>query len=367
MEPCLFRTPQQLSFVSQEIPTCCGLSGFVARRPVSPDRGQTGCGCMVDLPSDWTKRIMQGTALVVAGLGVTALIGWYLHIVVLVQPLSTLTPIHRMTALGFLLSGIALLLVVRGRKRAAALCALIVLLQAVVVSVEYALGTNFGIDQLLGRDYLKAHTSHLGRMSPASAVCFIGSSLALLIATSRRPARFSGAVVGLLASVLLAVGTVSLLGVMLKQTVIYAWDYLTQLSPHSSAAFALLGVGLLAWAWQESRTRDGLPGWLPSAIGLSLATGAVGIWQILLAHEKEDLPLISGVILTGGILGSLLVAVAAAQAQRARQRSREVQASSAVLQQLFEAAPDGLVMTNQQGVIVRMNRQAERVIETGNI
>jgi PAS domain S-box-containing protein len=316
---------------------------------------------MVDLPSDWTKRIMQGAALVVAGLGVTALIGWYLRIAALVQPFSTLTPIHRMTALGFLLSGVALLLVAKGRKRAAALCALIVLLQAVVVSIEYALGADFGIDQLLGRDYLKAHTSHLGRMSPASAVCFIGSSLALLIATSRRPARFSGAVVGLLASVLFAVGTVSLLGIMLKRTVTYAWGDLTQLSPHSSAAFALLGGGLLAWAWQESRTRDGVPGWLPLSIGLSLATGAVGIWRTLLTHGKEDLPLISHVVLAGGILGSLLIAVAVAQAQRARQRSRELQASSAMLQQLFETAPDSLVMTDREGVIVRVNGQAERI------
>ena len=316
---------------------------------------------MDDLPSDWTKRVMQGAALIVVGLGVTALIGWYLHIVGLVQPFPTLTPIHRMTALGFLLSGIALLLVVTGRKGAATLCVLIVLLQAVVVSLEYALGTDFGVDEVLGRDYINAHTSHLGRMSPASALCFIATSLALLMTAGRRPARFSGGMVGIVASVLFAVGAVSLLGITMKHTVTYAGSNLTQLSPHSSAAFALLGIGLLAWAWQESRTKNNLPGWLPLGIGLSLAIGAVGIWQALLAHEKEDLPLISSVMLAGGILASLLVAIAVAQALRARQRSREVQASSAMLQQLFEAAPDGLVMTDRQGAIMRVNEQAERI------
>jgi PAS domain S-box-containing protein len=304
---------------------------------------------------------MMAAGLLVVALSVAVLVGWYIHFIPLIQVIPTLAPMQRMTALGFLLCGCALILAAAGRKAATTALALVVLILAVAVCLEYALGVDFRIDQLLGFDYINVHTSNPGRMSPVTALCFIGSSVSLLVMASRLAARFTSAVVGILASILMAVGTVSVLGHLLGHTETYGWGHFTRMALHTSGAFALLGAGLIAWAWQQSRARKGAPEWLPLSIGLGMAAGVLGVWQALIEHERSQLPLLSGVILAGGLLFAVLVTVAVAQTQRARKRSRDAQKSNMLLQQLFDVAPDGMVMTDRQGTIIRVNKEAEKI------
>ncbi|HEX7286441.1 MAG TPA: PAS domain S-box protein [Candidatus Angelobacter sp.] len=316
---------------------------------------------MVSFGTAGTKRAMQAAGVLISGLAVAVLIGWHFHSLRLIQVLPNLAPMQRMTALGFLLSGIALLFAAAGRRRAVAVCAWIVLALSAAVCLEYALNADFGIDQLLGPGYVTTHTSHPGRMSPVAALCFVVGSVALLVTASRRLARFASGIVGILSSMLVAVGTVSILGYLLGHSETYGWGHFTRMALHTSGAFALLGAGLLAWAWQERRVQQGAPEWLPWSLGMGLAAGALGIWQALTIHEESKLPLISGIILAGGILGALLVAFAVAQAQKAHKRSREVQAGSAMMQELFDVAPDGLVMVDRQGTILRVNDHAAAI------
>jgi PAS domain S-box-containing protein len=264
---------------------------------------------------------------------------------------------QRLTAVCFLLSGIALLFLNAGRKRAVVLCAGITLLLATLVALEYALGADFGIDQLLGRDYIRVHTPAPGRTSPVSALCFIGVSLALIAAATRKVAVYASAFVGILASILTSVGTVSVLSYRFAQTQAYDWLPTRGMAVHSSAGFVILGIGLMAWAWHERQEKTGTPEWLPLSLGLGLATAAFGVWQALIIHEASQLPLISGIILAGGILGALLVAYATSQAQQAHKHSREVQESKLLLERLFEASPDTLVLTDQGGRIIKANER----------
>jgi hypothetical protein len=101
--------------------------------------------------SDWPKRVALSAALIVGLLGITALVGWHFHIRALVQILPTLVPTQRMTALGFVLMGAALFAAARDHRGVAVICTLIVLVQAVLVCLEYAVHISFGIDQLLGK------------------------------------------------------------------------------------------------------------------------------------------------------------------------------------------------------------------------
>ena len=318
---------------------------------------------MVDLPSDGTKRVTQAAGLILVGLSVAVLIAWYIHFTPLIQIVPTLAPMQRMTALCFLLSGCALILTSAGRQQATTVLALVVLILAMAVILEYALSADFGIDQLLGRDYINVRTSHPGRMSPVTAFCILCSSLALLATASRLPARFASAYVGIVASILMAVGAVNVFGHLLGYTETFVWGHFSRMALHTSAAFALLGTGLMAWAWKKGHVEKGAPEWLPLSIGLGLAAGALGVWQALIAHEHQegDLSLLSRVILAGGLLGALLVAVAVAQTQQARRRTQESQESNMFLQRLFDVAPDGLVMTDRQGTIIRVNQQAEEI------
>jgi PAS domain S-box-containing protein len=315
---------------------------------------------MVDSPSEWTKRFMMAAGLMVVGLSAAVLVGWYIHFIPLIQVIRTQTPTHRMTALAYMLSGCALILTALGRKRASGFLALVVFILAVAVCLEYVLGTDFGLDELLGRDYLTVRTSNPGRMSPMSAICFIGTSLALFAASSRLSARLASAIVGFVATVLVAVGAVSVLSGVLLHREVYGWGRVTRMSLQTSISFALLGAGLLAWAWQQSRTK-GAPRWLPLPLGVSMAAGALGVWQAFMTHEESQMPVLSAINLAGDLLCAVLVTVVIAQTQRARQRSRELQESNATLQQLFEAEPDSLLMVDRRGAIIRVNEEAGRM------
>ncbi len=95
------------------------------------------------------------------------------------------------TALGFVLSGVSLLVSRRnsGDRRTRLLargCALAVLLLALVTLGEYVVGWDAGIDQLLFQDAPSAVTAHPGRMSPLTALCFAACGAALLLANGRR-------------------------------------------------------------------------------------------------------------------------------------------------------------------------------------
>jgi PAS domain S-box-containing protein len=316
---------------------------------------------MFESPSYWTKGVRQTAGLMVVGLSAAVLISWYIHVIPLIQILPPETPMHRMTALSFLLTGCALIFTGTRGQWLTRILALAVLVFSAAVCLEYVLGADFGIDELLGPDYLNVRTSNPGRSSPVTSMGLIGASVALLVTSSPWLARFASAIVAILASMLMAVGTLSLMGDMADRQA-YGWTRLTQISLQSSAAFALLGAGLMAWAWQESRReKKGTPDWLPLTLGVGLGTGALGVWRALLAHQPSALPLISGVILALGLLGALLVAITVAQTQQARKRSRELQGSNVLLQQIFDASPDGLLMANRRGIIIRTNEQAERI------
>ena len=266
---------------------------------------------------------------------------------------------QRLTAVCFLLNGIALLFLNAGRKRAATICASFTLLLATLVCLEYAFRANFGIDQLLGRDYIKVNTPNPGRISPVTALCLLGASLALIVAATRKVAISASAFVGILASMLTSLGLVSALGYLFANTQAYDWVDTRGMALHSSAGISVLGIGLMAWAWRKSPEKSGTPEWLPLSIGLGLATAAFGIWQVLIVHEASQLPLISGIILAGGILGALLVAFAVSLAQQARKHSRKSQEGKEMLERLFEASPDALLLTDRDGRIIQANQRVE--------
>ena len=316
---------------------------------------------MFESPSDWTKGVRQTAGLIVVGLSAAVLISWYIRFIPLIQILPPQTPMHRMTALGFLLNGCALFFAGTRGQWITRVFALAVLILSTAVCLEYALGIDLGIDELLGPDYLNAATSNVGRSSPVTSLGLLGASVALLVTASRALAPFASAFVAILASMLMAVGTVSVLGDVVDRQA-YGWNGVTRMSVQSSAAFIFLGAGLMAWAWRESRrAKNGTPDWLPLTLGVGLGAGALGVWRALLVHQPGELPMISGIILALGLLGALLMAVTVAKTQQARKHSGELQESNVLLQQIFDASPDGLLMVNSRGRIIRVNEQAVRM------
>jgi PAS domain S-box-containing protein len=268
---------------------------------------------------------------------------------------------QRMTALEFVFYGISLVLLSQVRKQAARPWVLIALSIAALVTLEYALDVDFGIDQLLGSDIVSASTTFPGRMSPLITLGFLAIGLALLALSTWKTAKYGPAFAGILGSMVAAIGVIGVFAYVLRNRETYGWGQLTRVGLHATAGLALAGVSTLACAWQETDGGQPSPRWLPLSIGLGLGAAALGLWLALIVHQEAQIPLLSRIILGAGIAGASLIAVAVSQTQKARLRSRQLQEGKEAFERLFEASPDALLVTDRNGRIAGANQRAASI------
>jgi PAS domain S-box-containing protein len=306
---------------------------------------------------NWPKYLALGLGVLISAFGIAVLIAWSTHYIPLIQVGPDQPPLTRQAAIGYVLSGAALVLLSLGHRRLAAVCASIVLLQAVLVSVEYFVNRDLGIDELLGPGYITENASPPGRISPIAAICYFLDSLALLLLSIPRLDRYSSAIAGIIGSVLIAVGSVLFIVYRVARMPTYGWGHFRHISIQASAAVAFLGFGILSLAVRESWTRKRLPSWLPLAVGLSVAAGSVGIWQAVLGHVESQLPVLSHIILVGGILCASLLAIAIHQTQLAIARSRILREGRAAYGRLLDASADTLLVVDRYSNIVSANQR----------
>ena len=132
----------------------------------------------------------SATAIVV---GLLVLVGWISDISFLKSVLPGLTTMKANTALAFILAGVSLWILQRKEtsqrtRRVGQACAAFVAMAGMLTLSEYVLDLDLGLDQLLFKESSGAvRTSHLGRMSPVTALNFglVGCAL-LLLETNRR-------------------------------------------------------------------------------------------------------------------------------------------------------------------------------------
>ena len=307
---------------------------------------------------DWPKYLALSIGVAVIGFGIAVLLAWHAHFIPLIQVGPGQPPITRQAASCYVLLGAALSLLSVGRWRAAAfICAALVLLLTATIGLEYALNRNLGVDELLGRGYIIEGTEPPGRMSPIAALSYFLASVALLAMSLRRLAPYDSAIAGTIGSVLMAVGSVLFLVYRLTHMPVYGWGHFRHISIQASAVLVFLGSGTLLVALHESWIRKTLPPWLPLAVGLGLSAASLGIWQALIVHVESQVALLSHIILIGGILGALLVAVTVHEALNANMRSRQLQEGKAAFERLFDASADALLVVDRHGRIVSANQR----------
>jgi len=306
-------------------------------------------------PTDWPRRsaLITGTASGLLGLAV--LVGWSVHYFPLIQISPALAPMQRMTALGFLFCGLALVLMSAERRRLAAMCAALPLLTAALTSLEYVFNADFGIDVLLGKGY--ALSPLPGRMSPVTAVCFLLISSALATVAFRPLARYVSSILGIVGSVVLTVGTVSGVSYFIAQNDVYVWGHVARVALHTRVGFLLLGAGLLAVGWKEKPRSSYLPNWLPLSAGLAVAVGVLGLWQAFILHEESKFALLSWSLLAGGFVVALFFGITVYLAQAAWSRNRQL----LIYRMAFENSFDGFMLTSPDGAIHAANPSACRI------
>src|SRR5260370_7812174 len=105
-----------------------------------------------------------------------------------------------------------------------------------------------------------------------------------------RLARYASAFAGIIASVLIAVGSVLFLVYRLTHMPAYGWGHFRHISIQASAVVVFLGFGILLLALQESRIRRTPPPWLALAVGRGLPAGAPAESPNLLLPLHNHLP-----------------------------------------------------------------------------
>jgi diguanylate cyclase (GGDEF)-like protein/PAS domain S-box-containing protein len=306
-------------------------------------------------PAIWNLSLL--CAGVVATLAVLVLFGWALQIDLLRRIVPGARPMPSEAAVVYLLASLSLVVYSRAprgsrARRAAAVCATLVMVVGGAVLVEYVLGSGLGTDGLLFGDRLAAKVAYPGRPSADGALGFVLLGGALLLWDVRlgrwwpsNMLAWSSAALGLMALIGYATGAGSPVEFSEHQPI----------SLSSTAALTILSIGfllgradrgemaLLASAGQGGLVLRRL---LPVAIGLpvALATLTLAGQRLGLFSTAAGGWLFASAVTV--VIGTLGWRVATAL-ERSDEGRRLAAAASARLAAIVEStlSPEGVIET----------------------
>lgn len=216
-------------------------------------------------------------------------LAWHLHWRAPIQLVPDSVPMPYNTALCLAVSSAAYLLHAGRRRIAATAAAASVALLGGLSLAQYLSYSDFGIDQLFMRDYLRPFALHPGRMSPVAAACFLLCAAALLFQLGRADVRRISVFCCALVFAIAAAGLAGYVGGFSPPPVV---GDLTHVGLHTAIAFMVLSLGGLLWFWRQAGEEVVARGWwLPLPVGVAIAVAALMLWQALAdenAHELRE-------------------------------------------------------------------------------
>ncbi|QDT00835.1 sensor histidine kinase [Adhaeretor mobilis] len=256
---------------------------------------------MVGVQQRQWKHLFALISGFVAVLGMLVITSWHLGWTTVLQINPSLVPMQYNTALGFLLAGVATLLLAYGKKSWAVGLSYAFGLIGFLTLLEYVLGVSFGIDQFFMEHYITVETSHPGRMAPNTALCFVLTAISLVAAASMRQHSATTAVTS---CVIFSLALAAIVGYAGGISEAYGWGHLTSMAIHTSGAFIVLSITLFTWSW--TRQRQSIPPWLSSVGGIMGVATTLLIWQAIASSVSS---VTSTTILLTGISATALLAV----------------------------------------------------------
>ncbi len=236
------------------------------------------------------RHVFQRIAGAVVALGGGVILaGWIFSIEARSYPLHPSLITKANSAVAFMLSGGALLLLsMRGNwpRLVARVCALLIGGIALLTLIEYAGDWNAGIDELFIIDPVAAATSDPGRMGPNAAISFVFGAAALWLMGRKAGRNRHVWILGWLGSIMVALGLLAMLGYLTGFMGAYRWWNLTTMQVPTAALIVLLGAAVLQFAWLEAEVRWLIGPWVTAGFGCGLAVFvAVTTYSHRSAHE----------------------------------------------------------------------------------
>ena len=260
-------------------------------------------------------------ATLIALIGVMVIIGWYAHIVPLIQVYPAWVPMQFNTALGFIGVGLALLSLQCRYTTPTKVLALLTLILGGLTLSEYLMGMSWGIDELFMKHYITVNTMSPGRMAPNTALCFTLTGLGLVMLIQRRFDRGlpGAAIVGAL---IMGLGTVAFVGYISQVEAAYGWGQWTRMAIHTAIGFMIVGITIVLQEQQAQlkssyRSPPFLWSWVVGILGITVT---VAFWQALytppqvidqlqLEDYQCDLVWMPTGVLIFGLIFSLMLAI----------------------------------------------------------
>jgi PAS domain S-box-containing protein len=279
--------------------------------------------------------IGRGLGTVVAVIGFVVLAGWLLGVPALTSLGPGWVPMNADTALGLLLSGVALALASAetatwARPLRLALGGAVLVAGAAMLA-QHAFGWHLGIDELLARTTMTGQTGWRGRPSFVAAVNFMLVGAALLALDTGngwrvRPSELLSLAMGFLAFVALE-------GYLFGRGSLYHVPAFSTLALHTALSFVALSIGVFiirpTVGLMRNITADGIGGatlrrMLPISLILPLAIG----WARLQGERAGYFDAVTGLaIVVAAMAASLMllafVTIAPLAAVEARTRAAE--------------------------------------------
>jgi len=116
-------------------------------------------------------------------------------------------------------------------------------------------------------------------------------------------------VLGVLGSMIGAVGATCCASVLLGGVDAFVWGGLIRIALPTAAGFLVLGIGMVAVAWGMTQPVLSEPTWVPFAAGASLGTFRVGMWQAFASRNLAHPDLFSNMTFFGAIAGAVVFGV----------------------------------------------------------
>jgi len=215
-----------------------------------------------DRVSGWAVTLPSAAAAIAVGVGVLVLIGWGLWIAPLMSMLPGLVPMNPMSAVCFIVAGVALLsldgrLKMRRIRQFGWVGAGIIAAVGLIRLVEYVLGWHLRIDQFLFSEKLEHVAFAPNRMAPNTATNFVLLGAGLLCRRgghwAMRMLTTACAALTILSAFLASVGYAN--GV----NSLYGIGSFIPMALHTAAVFLLLALGLLLTPTPASSADEAVP------------------------------------------------------------------------------------------------------------